>query len=167
MTSANHTALELLGCLTVLNDDCGELFVNDQQKGLDALYLLLKRGMRETNKLALWLLSNLSAGSQVQISAIYKHAIMPEVVELAENVGTLDVRREAFLVLYNLVTINVNHEQIKDTLLMDDCRLLNVLIESAQLDDKKLTLEFVDFADNVLRLGLIEEFDKNGGIKML
>ena len=92
---------------------------------------------------------------------------MPEVVELAESAGTLDVRKEAFLVLYNLVTMNDNHEQIKDALLTDDCRLLNVLIESVQLDDKKLTLEFVDFADNVLRLGLIEEFDKNGGIKML
>ena len=65
VTSANLTALQLLGCLTVLSDDCGELFVNDQQKGLDMLYLLLKRGMRETNKLTLWLLSNLSAGSQV------------------------------------------------------------------------------------------------------
>ena len=99
--------MKLLGALSNFNDECGDKLVSDKHKGLDALYLQLKHDASpHVKKMNLWLLSNLAAGSQQQVSAMHKHVIMPEVVEIADTPGSIDVRREAFIILFNLISQN-------------------------------------------------------------
>lgn len=116
---------------------------------------LLNHERRLTKKEALWVLSNIAAGTEQQIGKVLgKHGCMEQVTKMAES-ATWEVRKEAIWTVCNVATCG-NKLQVQSIV---ECGAIDAVCSVFDINDTKMLMVALDALDQILRVG--QEMNKD------
>jgi len=140
-------ALRTVGNIVTGSDKQTQTMIDENV--LHKMQFLLNHERRGIKKEACWVLSNIAAGTEQQISSVLgRYGCMARVAEMAEH-ATWEVRKEAIWVVSNVAT-GGNKFHVQSVV---ECGAIDAMCSVLDINDTKMLLVALDALDSILRVG--------------